>query len=291
MGQSYISTEHLLLGIVREGDGTALEVLTPPGRLGRRCARGASTTWWGRAPVVRRPQRRSIPSAGAVATACSRSSAPTSPQKASRRQARPGHRPCRRDRARHAGAVAAARRTTRCSSASRASARPPSSRAWRSSSSRTRCPTSCETSGLFTLDVSCARRRARKYRGEFEERLKKCIKEVMDAGDIILFIDEMHTLIGRGFGRGLASTPLPISRSRRLARGEIQVIGATTIDEYRKHIEKDSALERRFQPVTVGRAYTRSRRCASWKACATGTRRTTRCTITDEALQAAVALV
>lgn len=89
-----------------------------------------------------------------------------------------------------------------------------------------------------------------KYRGEFEDRLKKCIKEVKDAGDIILFIDEMHTLIGAGSAEGSIDAAAILKPP--LSRGEIQVIGATTVDEYRKHLEKDSALERRFQPITVG---------------------------------------
>ncbi len=80
--------------------------------------------------------------------------------------------------------------------------------------------------------------------------MKKCIKEVKDAGDIILFIDEMHTLIGAGSAEGSVDAAAILKPP--LSRGEIQVIGATTIDEYRKHLEKDSALERRFQPITVG---------------------------------------
>ena len=102
---------------------------------------------------------------------------------------------------------------------------------------------------LLTLDVS-ALVAGSKYRGEFEDRLKKCIKEVKDAGDIILFIDEMHTLIGAGSAEGSIDAAAILKPP--LSRGEIQVIGATTIDEYRKHLEKDSALERRFQPITVG---------------------------------------
>ena len=102
---------------------------------------------------------------------------------------------------------------------------------------------------LLTLDVS-ALVAGSKYRGEFEARLKKCIKEVKDAGDIILFIDEMHTLIGAGSAEGSIDAAAILKPP--LSRGEIQVIGATTIDEYRKHLEKDSALERRFQPITVG---------------------------------------
>ena len=89
-----------------------------------------------------------------------------------------------------------------------------------------------------------------KYRGDFEERIKNAIDEVMKAGDVILFIDELHTLIGAGAAEGAVDAANILKPS--LARGELQIIGATTLDEYRKHIEKDAALERRFQPVTVG---------------------------------------
>ncbi len=89
-----------------------------------------------------------------------------------------------------------------------------------------------------------------KYRGDFEERIRNIIGEVNKAGDIILFIDEVHTLIGAGSAEGAVDAANILKPS--LARGEIQVIGATTLEEYRKHIEKDAALERRFQPVTVG---------------------------------------
>ena len=89
-----------------------------------------------------------------------------------------------------------------------------------------------------------------KYRGDFEERIKAAIEEVNKAGNIILFIDEIHTIIGAGSAEG--STDAANILKPQLARGKFQVIGATTIEEYRKHIEKDSALERRFQPVTVG---------------------------------------
>lgn len=88
-----------------------------------------------------------------------------------------------------------------------------------------------------------------KYRGDFEERIKKIIDEVKNAKDVILFIDEVHTLIGAGSAEGAADAANILKPS--LARGELQIIGATTIEEYRKHIEKDAALERRFQPVMV----------------------------------------
>ncbi|MDR1132315.1 MAG: ATP-dependent Clp protease ATP-binding subunit [Oscillospiraceae bacterium] len=88
-----------------------------------------------------------------------------------------------------------------------------------------------------------------KYRGDFEERIKAALKEAQKAGDVILFIDELHTIIGAGAAEGAIDAANIIKPAR--GRGEIQVIGATTLDEYRKHIEKDAALERRFQPVTV----------------------------------------
>ena len=89
-----------------------------------------------------------------------------------------------------------------------------------------------------------------KYRGDFEERIKAAMEEVKNSGNIILFIDEIHTIIGAGAAEGSADAANILKPS--LARGEFQLIGATTIDEYRKHIEKDAALERRFQPVMVG---------------------------------------
>lgn len=101
---------------------------------------------------------------------------------------------------------------------------------------------------LLTLDLTGMLAGA-KYRGEFEERLKKGIDEAVEAGDVILFIDELHTLIGAGASEG--SIDASNILKPMLARGQMQVIGATTIDEYRKHIEKDAALERRFQPVKV----------------------------------------
>ncbi|MDR2107977.1 MAG: ATP-dependent Clp protease ATP-binding subunit [Coriobacteriales bacterium] len=101
---------------------------------------------------------------------------------------------------------------------------------------------------IVTLDVP-ALVAGSKYRGEFEERLKQVIKNVKEEGNIILFIDEMHTLIGAGSAEGSIDAAAILKPP--LSRGEIQVIGATTSDEYRKHVEKDTALERRFQPVTI----------------------------------------
>lgn len=101
---------------------------------------------------------------------------------------------------------------------------------------------------VLTLDLS-GMVAGSKYRGEFEERIKKVIKEVTEAGNVLLFLDELHTLIGAGGAEGAIDASNILKPS--LARGELQMIGATTITEYRKYIEKDAALERRFQPVTV----------------------------------------
>jgi len=102
---------------------------------------------------------------------------------------------------------------------------------------------------LYTLDLA-ALVAGSKYRGEFEERLKKVMKEIRERGDVILFVDEMHTLVGAGAAEGAIDAASIVKPA--LARGELQTIGATTLDEYRKYVEKDPALERRFQPIMVG---------------------------------------
>jgi ATP-dependent Clp protease ATP-binding subunit ClpC len=110
-------------------------------------------------------------------------------------------------------------------------------------------PETLKDKHLYTLDLGSLVAGSR-YRGDFEERLKKVLKEIRTRGDIIMFIDEIHTLVGAGAAEGAidaASILKPM-----LARGELQTIGATTLDEYRKYLEKDAALERRFQPVQVG---------------------------------------
>ncbi len=109
-------------------------------------------------------------------------------------------------------------------------------------------PFTVQNKRLLTLDLS-GMVAGSKYRGEFEERIKKVIKEVIEDGNIILFLDEMHTIIGAGGAEGAIDASNILKPS--LARGEIQLIGATTIAEYRKYVEKDAALERRFHPVTV----------------------------------------
>ncbi|MDO4182012.1 MAG: ATP-dependent Clp protease ATP-binding subunit [Coriobacteriia bacterium] len=245
MGQSYISTEHLLLGIVREGEGTALEVLSRMNVSGD-AIRGALNDLVGQSPVyagrnvfdgVTREGESVLKEFGTDLTQKAREGK-LDPvigrageiervmQVLSRRQknnplliGEPG-----------VGKTAVAEGLAQLIVSNQV-------------------PDILRNKRLFTLDVS-ALVAGSKYRGEFEERLKKCIKEVMDEGDIILFIDEMHTLIGAGSAEGSIDAAAILKPP--LSRGDIQVIGATTTEEYRKHLEKDSALERRFQPITVG---------------------------------------
>ncbi len=139
---------------------------------------------------------------------------------------------------------------------------------------------------LVTLDLSGVVAGS-KYRGEFEERIKKIISEVTEAGNVLLFIDEIHTLIGAGGAEGAIDASNILKPS--LARGEIQLIGATTLEEYRKYIEKDAALERRFQPVNVEEP-TQEQAVAILKGLRPHYERHHGVKITDEAVEAAVAL-
>ena len=139
---------------------------------------------------------------------------------------------------------------------------------------------------VVTLDLS-GMVAGSKYRGEFEERIKKVLQELKDDGDVLLFIDEIHTIIGAGGAEGALDASNILKPS--LARGELQLIGATTIEEYRKYIEKDSALERRFQPVTVDEPDEEAS-IAILKGLRGKYEEHHRVTITDEALEAAVKL-
>ena len=126
-----------------------------------------------------------------------------------------------------------------------------------------------------------------KYRGEFEDRLKKLIDELKAAGDVVLFIDELHTIIGAGGAEGALDAANIIKPA--LSRGELQVIGATTLDEYRRYVEKDAALERRFQPITVGEP-TQEEAIAILQGLRDRYEAHHRVSIPDEAIQAAVKL-
>lgn len=244
MGKSYISTEHLLLGIVREGEGTAIDVLRKLGVEGD-AIRSSLNDMVGQSAVFAGATNFD-PNAGAsdsmlkefgVDLTKKAKDGKLDPvigrageiervmQILSRRQknnplliGEPG-----------VGKTAIAEGLAQLIVADQV-------------------PDIIRNMRIITLDVS-ALVAGSKYRGEFEERLKKCIKEVEQAGDIILFIDELHTLIGAGAAEGSIDAAAILKPP--LSRGEIQIIGATTLDEYRKHLEKDSAFERRFQTVMV----------------------------------------
>lgn len=139
---------------------------------------------------------------------------------------------------------------------------------------------------LVTLELSSVVA-GTKYRGEFEERLKKMTEELKAAGNVILFIDELHTIIGAGGAEGALDAANIIKPA--LSRGELQTIGATTLDEYRKYIEKDAALERRFQPITVGEP-TQDEAIAILKGLRDRYEAHHRVNIPDEAIDAAVKL-
>lgn len=244
MGKSYISTEHLLLGIVREGEGTAIDVLRKLGVEGD-AIRSSLNDMVGQSAVFAGATNFD-PNAGAsdsmlkefgVDLTKKAKDGKLDPvigrageiervmQILSRRQknnplliGEPG-----------VGKTAIAEGLAQLIVADQV-------------------PDIIRNMRIVTLDVS-ALVAGSKYRGEFEERLKKCIKEVEQAGDIILFIDELHTLIGAGAAEGSIDAAAILKPP--LSRGEIQIIGATTLDEYRKRLEKDSAFERRFQTVMV----------------------------------------
>ena len=267
MGQSYISTEHLLLGIVREGEGTALDVLSRLGVKGDDI-RTALNDLVGQSPVY--AGRNPFEAAGNVPDSALKEFGTDLTQKArdgkldpvigrageiervmqilSRRQknnplliGEPG-----------VGKTAVAEGLAQLIVSNQV-------------------PDILRGKRLFTLDVS-ALVAGSKYRGEFEDRLKKCIKEVKDAGDIILFIDEMHTLIGAGSAEGSIDAAAILKPP--LSRGEIQVIGATNTASTWKRTAPLSAVSSPSRWASP----TKSRPCASWKACATAMRRITRCT-------------
>ena len=147
-------------------------------------------------------------------------------------------------------------------------------------------PETIKDKRLLTLDLS-GMVAGSKYRGEFEERIKKVISEVKSAGNVLLFLDELHTIIGAGGAEGAIDASNILKPS--LARGEIQLIGATTLEEYRKHIEKDAALERRFQPVKVEEP-TQEEAILILKGLRGKYEDHHNVTITDEAVEAAVKL-
>ncbi|WP_283169764.1 ATP-dependent Clp protease ATP-binding subunit [Curtanaerobium respiraculi] len=245
MGQSYISTEHLLLGIVREGSGTAIDVLARQGVSGDAVRSalndlvGQSSVFAGRAGQAQPtgPKESVLNEYGTDLTKKAADGKLDPVIGRAGEIERIMQILCRRQKNNPliigepgVGKTAVVEGLAQLIVSNQV-------------------PDILRNLRLITLDVSSLVAGS-KYRGEFEERLKKCVKEVIDDGNIILFIDELHTIIGAGAAEGSIDAASILKPP--LSRGEIQIIGATTIDEYRKHIEKDAALERRFQPVTVG---------------------------------------
>ena len=243
MGQSYISTEHLLLGIIRENEGTAIEVLERMGVSGDDL-RAALNDLVGQSSVFAGQQFD--PQASSSDSVLKEFSVDLTKKAADGKLdpviGRAGEIErmmqilCRRQKNNPlllgepgVGKTAVVEGLAQLIVADQV-------------------PDILRNRRLVTLDVS-ALVAGSKYRGEFEERLKKCIKEVEQADDIILLIDELHTIIGAGAAEGSMDAAAILKPP--LSRGEIQIIGATTLDEYRKHLEKDSALERRFQTLVV----------------------------------------
>lgn len=243
MGQSYISTEHLLLGIIRENEGTAIEVLERMGVSGDDL-RAALNDLVGQSSVFAGQQFD--PQASSSDSVLKEFSVDLTKKAADGKLdpviGRAGEIErmmqilCRRQKNNPlllgepgVGKTAVVEGLAQLIVADQV-------------------PDILRNRRLVTLDVS-ALVAGSKYRGEFEERLKKCIKEVEQADDIILFIDELHTIIGAGAAEGSMDAAAILKPP--LSRDEIQIIGATTLDEYRKHLEKDSALERRFQTLVI----------------------------------------
>ena len=273
MGQSYISTEHLLLGIVREGEGTALEVL------GRLNVSGDDVR--GALNDLRGPDRRSTPGARASTARRARSdSMLTEFGTDLTKKAREGKLDPVIGRASRSSASCrssrAARRTTRCI-IGRARRGQDGRRRGAGPAHRgqpgARHPAQQAPHHAGRLRARGRLQVPRRVRGAPEEASSR---RLWTPATCMLFIDEIHTIIGAGSAEGSIDAAAILKPP--LSRGEIQIIGATTLDEYRKHLEKDSALERRFQPLTVERAQRGAGRAHHGGPARQATRRTTACT-------------
>ena len=250
LGHNYIGTEHILLGLIREGEGVAAQVLVKLGADLNRVRQQVIqllSGYQGKEPHRdrRQPRRGGHP----VHVAGPRPVRPQPHAGRPRRQARPGHRPLEGNRARHAGALSRRTKNNPVLIGEPGVGKTAVVEGLAQAIVNGEVPETLKDKQLYTLDLGSLVAGSR-YRGDFEERLKKVLKEINTRGDIILFIDELHTLVGAGAAEGAIDAASILKP--KLARGELQTIGATTLDEYRKYIEKDAALERRFQPVQVG---------------------------------------
>src|SRR5690625_2373256 len=246
LGHNYIGTEHILLGLIREGEGVAAQVLTKLGADLNRVRQQVIqllSGYQGKEPVASGGPQEGTPSGSAVLDQFGRNLT---------QAAREGKLDPVIGRAKEIERVmqVLSRRTKNnpVLIGEPGVGKTAVVEGLAQDIVRGDVPETLKDKQLYTLDLGALVAGSR-YRGDFEERLKKVLKEIRTRGDIILFIDEIHTLVGAGAAEGAidaASILKPM-----LARGELQTIGATTLDEYRKHIEKDAALERRFQPIQV----------------------------------------
>jgi len=245
MGHNYIGTEHILLGILREGESVAVRIMTDLGVDIQKLY----------VEIVRMLNEESPGVAGAQRPSASYASTPTLNQfgRDLTEMAKEGKFDpvIGRDKEIERVVQILSRRTKNnpCLIGEPGVGKTAIAEGLAQKIVEGNVPEILKDKRVVTLDLSSMVAGA-KYRGEFEERLKKAMDEIRKAGNVILFIDEMHTIIGAGAAEGAIDASNILKPS--LARGEIQVIGATTLEEYRKHVEKDAALERRFQPITVG---------------------------------------
>jgi ATP-dependent Clp protease ATP-binding subunit ClpC len=246
-GVSYVGTEHLLLGLIREGEGVAARVLISQGLTMDSVRRQVLMLLGGIGPAV--------PGHPNSAATGSRSQTPTLDDlgRDLTQFAREGKLDpvIGRDKEIERVVQVLSRRTKNnpCLIGEPGVGKTAIAEGLAQRIVGGKIPEMLNDKRVVTLDMGAVVA-GTKYRGEFEERLKKVIDEIRSAGNIILFIDEVHTLVGAGAAEGAIDAANILKPA--LARGELQCIGATTLDEYRKNIEKDAALERRFQPVNVG---------------------------------------
>ncbi|GAA4284682.1 ATP-dependent Clp protease ATP-binding subunit [Brevibacterium daeguense] len=246
LGHTYIGTEHILLGLIREGEGVAAQVLV---KLGADLSRVRQEViklisgYQGKEPVAAGGREEGTPSGSLVLDQFGRNLT------AAAREGKLDPVIGRKDQMQRVMQVLSRRtKNNPVLIGEPGVGKTAVVEGLAAMIVNDEVPETLKDKQLYTLDLGSLVAGSR-YRGDFEERLKKVLKEIRTRGDIILFIDEIHTLVGAGAAEGAidaASILKPM-----LARGELQTIGATTLDEYRKNIEKDAALERRFQPIQV----------------------------------------
>ncbi|WP_277207961.1 ATP-dependent Clp protease ATP-binding subunit [Isoptericola croceus] len=246
LGHNYIGTEHILLGLIREGEGVAAQVLTKMGadlNKVRQQVIQLLSGYQGKEPVAAGGPQEGQPSGSAVLDQFGRNL--TQAAREGKLDPVIGRTP---EIERVMQVLSRRTKNNPVLIGEPGVGKTAVVEGLAQDIVRGDVPETLKDKQLYTLDLGALVAGSR-YRGDFEERLKKVLKEIRTRGDIILFIDEIHTLVGAGAAEGAidaASILKPM-----LARGELQTIGATTLDEYRKHVEKDPALERRFQPIQV----------------------------------------